>query len=160
MPLDTYRLGPLRIQIDDLQRSPVELSKVAALRLYWRANHPLTRRPYQRLWRRLAIEPWRRVLCALGKARKRLGLPLTPRILWADVRVDRFRLHARYRPQPIQTPTVIFNAEDVETDAAATWRPFFQGPLTVHPTPDPHRGDDSIEVARQLILDHLDEAED
>ena len=74
--------------------------------------------------------------------------------------MDRFRLHARYQPRPIHTPTVIVNAEDTETDAAATWRPFFRGPFTVYPTPDPHRGDDSIDAARRLILDHLAELED
>jgi hypothetical protein len=81
-------------------------------------------------------------------------LPLTPRILYADVRVERFRLHARYRPGRIHTPTVIFNAKDTETDAAATWRPYFDGPFTVHETPDPH-DEASVEAARQMILRHL-----
>ena len=55
----------------------------------------------------------------------------------------------------IRTPTVIFNASEPETDAAATWRPHFAGPLTVHETPDPHLDEASIEAARQVILRHL-----
>ena len=42
-----------------------------------------------------------------------------------------------------------------ETDAAATWRPYFKGPFTVVQTPDPHVGDDSVEQAREVILRHL-----
>jgi hypothetical protein len=87
--------------------------------------------------------------------RRRLGLPLTPGILYADVRAERFRLHRQYHPRPIQTPTVIFNAAEPETDAAATWRRVFKGPLTVHNIPDPHIGDDAVEKARNHILDHL-----
>jgi len=154
MPLDFYRLGPLRLQIDGLGRPVGELSAGEALRRYARGNHPLTRRPYRRAWRWLAIEPWRRLLCRVGRLRSRAGLPLTPRILHADVRVERFRLHAQYRPGVVHTPTVFFNAQGTETDAAATWRPFFQGPLTVVDTPDPHDSA-SVEAARKVILDHL-----
>jgi acyl carrier protein len=154
MPLDFYRLGPLRLQIDGLGRPVDELSSGEALRRYARGNHPFTRRPYRRAWRWLAIEPWRRLLCQVGRLRSRAGLPLTPRILHADVRVERFRLHAHYRPGVVHTPTVFFNARGTETDAAATWRPFLQGPLTVVETPDPH-DDESIEAARVVILDHL-----
>jgi hypothetical protein len=107
-----------------------------------------------RAWRRLAIQPWRRLLCAAGTVRGWAGLPLTPRILHADVRVERFRLHAQYRPGTVQCPTVIFNAAGTETDAAATWRPCFRGPLTVHETPDPHDGV-LVEAAREVILRHL-----
>ena len=96
----------------------------------------------------------------MGRLRRRVGLPLTERILYADVRVDRFRLHAQYRPQPIQTPTVLFNAREAETDAAETWRPYFAGPFTVHPTPDPHLGGSSIEAAQQVILRHLSDLKD
>jgi hypothetical protein len=85
---------------------------------------------------------------------------LTDRILYADVRVDRFRLHAGYRPQPIHTPTVVFNAQEAETDAAATWRPTFQGPYTAIPTPDPHLGDSSVKAAQRVILRHLNQLED
>ena len=84
-----------------------------------------------------------------------MGLPLTPRILHADVRVERFRLHAQYRPGNVHTPTVIFNATEAETDAAATWRPYFKGPFTVLETPDPHLDEASIEAARRVILRHL-----
>jgi hypothetical protein len=160
MAEDFYRIGPLRLQLDGLREPPDELPVWDALRRYSASNNPLTRRPYQRIWRWFAIEPWRRLLCLLGKARRRLGWPLTPSILWADVRVDRFRLHAGYRPGPIRTPTVFFNAVDVETDAAATWRPVFQGPFTLHPTPDPHHGEDAVEAAKKVILDHLGELED
>ncbi len=154
MPEDLYRVGPFCLQIDGLRQPVNELSMSEAARLYARANHLLTRRPYQRAWRWFAIEPWRRVLCGVGGLRKRVGLPLTPRILHADVRVERFRLHARYRPGLVRTPTVIFNARDTESDAAATWRPYFAGPLTVIGTPDPH-DEASVEAARQVILHHL-----
>ena len=155
MPVNLFPLGPLRLQIDGLRRPVADLSVGEALRLYARGNSPFTRQPYRRVWRRLVIEPWRRWLCLVGRLKRHYGLPLTERILYADVRVDRFRLHAAYRPQPIHTPTVIFNAQEAETDAAETWRPFFKGPLTVHPTPDPHLGDASAEAARQVILNHL-----
>ena len=155
MPFDFYSAGPLRLQLDGLRRPVRELSGWEILGLYARSNNPLTRRPYRRAWRWLAIEPWRRLLCFIGRLRRLAGLPLTDRILYADVRVDRFRLHATYRPGTIQTPTVIFNAAEPATDAAATWRPFFNGPLTVHNIPDPHLGEDSAERARREILRHL-----
>ncbi len=155
MPFDLYRAGPLRLQIDGLRRPVDELSVWEALRRWARGNNPLTRRLYSRAWRRLAIEPWRRLLCLVGKLRLRAGLPLTPRILNADVRVERFRLHARYRPGVVHTPTVFFNAREPETDAAATWRPCFGGPFTAVEIPDPHLDDASVEAARRVILHHL-----
>ena len=155
MPEDFYRFGPFRLQIDGLRKPVDELSTSDALRLYARGNNPLTRRPYRRAWRWLAVEPWRRLLCLVGRLRGAAGLPLTPRILHADLRVERFRLHAQYRPGLVHTPTVMFNAKEAETDAAATWRPYFKGPFTVHETPDPHLGEASIEAARQVILAHL-----
>ena len=155
MPVNFFRLGPVRLQIDGLRQPVSDLSVAEALRLYASVNSPFTRRPYRRLWRWFAIEPWRRWLCGVGRMRRLFGLPLTERILYADVRVDRFRLHAAYRPRPIGTPTVIFNAQEAETDAAETWRPYFRGPLTVHPTPDPHLGEASAEAAREVIIGHL-----
>ena len=160
MPIDFYSLGPLRLQIDGLRCPLRELSGSEVLDRYARSNNPLTRRPYRRVLRWFAIEPWRRMLCGIGRLRRMAGLPLTERIRYADVRVDRFRLHATYRPGTIHTPTVIFNAVEPATDAAATWRPFFAGPLTVHDIPDPHLGDDSAEAARREILRHLDDLGD
>jgi acyl carrier protein len=160
MPFDFYRIGPLRLQIDGLRKAVVELPLPEALRLYASANNPLTRGPYRRVWRWLAIEPWRRLLCHLGRLRRLVGLPLTRRILYADVRVDRFRLHAAYQPGSIHTPTVIFNPDEPEADIAATWRPLFEGPLTVHVTPDPHLDHDSEDTARRAILDLLGDLED
>ncbi len=107
------------------------------------------------MWRLLAIQPWRRLLCLVGKLRARMGLPLTRRILYADIRVERFRLHAGYRPGVLRTPTVLFNAREPETDAAATWRPYFDGSLTVHEIPDPHLDAASVRAAKDLILRHL-----
>lgn len=155
MPADFYSYGPLRLQIGGLRQPVAELSFRQALGRFVRANHPFTRRRYQRVWRLLAIQPWRRLPCRVGQLRRLAGLPLTPGILHADVRLERFRLHARYRPTVIRTPTVLFNAREPETDAAATWRPFFRGPFTVLDTPDPHLDEASIEAAKQLILDHL-----
>jgi len=160
MPFDIARVGPLRLQIDDLDRPVDELTSAEAVGRWLRANSPLTLAPYRRLWRRVAVEGWRRWLCHVGRLRRALGMPLTERILWADVRVDRFRLHASYRPGPVRTPAVIFNAVEPSTDAAATWRAVFAGPLTVVDTPDPHLDDDSVEAARRVILDHLDDLED
>jgi thioesterase domain-containing protein len=159
MPEDFYRIGPFRLQIDGLRRPVEELSATEALGLFARGNNPLTRRPYRRAWRRLAIEPWRRLLCLVGGLRRRAGLPLTPPLIHADVRVERFRLHAQWRPGIVRTPTVIFNARETETDAASTWRPYFQGPFTVHDTPDPH-DDASVEAAREVILRHLSDLGD
>ena len=155
MPEDIYRLGPLRLQIDDLSKPLGELTRSEILRRYARSNNPLTWRPYQRAWRWFAIEPWRRLLCGVGRIRKLAGMPLTSRILHADVRVERFRLHAGYEPGVIHTPTVIFNAREIATDAAATWRPYFRGPYSVVETPDPHLGVASAEAAREVILDHM-----
>ena len=160
MPLDFFSLGPFRLQIDGLRRPVSELSGREALDLYTRSNNPLTRRPYQRAWRWLAIEPWRRFLCGIGRLRRLAGHPLTERISYADVRVDRFRLHANYRPGALRTPTAIFNAAEPTADAAATWRPFFEGPFTVHDIPDPHLGEDSAEAARREILRHLSDLGD
>jgi acyl carrier protein len=157
MPFDLFSLGPLRLQIDGLRQPVGELSVREVLDRYLRSNSPLTLQPYRRAWRWLAIEPWRRFLCAIGRLRRLAGLPLTDRISYADVRVDRFRLHANYRPGTLRTPTVIFNAVEPATDAAATWRPFFDGPITVHDIPDPHLGEDSAEAARREILSHLRE---
>jgi acyl carrier protein len=159
MPLNFFRLGPFTLQIDGLCRPVTDLSAADALRLYARHNHPLTWAPYRRARRRLVTEPWRRALCLTGQLRARAGLPLTPRILHADVRVERFRLHAGYRPEPIQTPTLFFNAAGAKTDAAATWRPCFRGPIEVVETPDPH-DEESLHAARQVILHHLRRLED
>ncbi len=155
MPEDFYRFGPVRVQLDGLRKPVDELSASEALWLFARGNNPLTRRPYRRAWRWWAIEPWRRLLCGVGRLRKRFGLPLTRRILHADVRVERFRLHAQYRPGCVHTETVIFNAKEAETDAAATWRPYFKGPFTVHEIPDPHLDETSVEASRRVILRHL-----
>jgi pimeloyl-ACP methyl ester carboxylesterase len=159
MPENILRVGPVRLQIDNLRRPVAELSLAEALGLWVKDSHPLTRRPYQRAWRWLAVEPWRRLLCLLGRLRSRAGLPLTPRILHADLRVERFRLHSRYRPGVVRTPTVIFNAEGTRTDAAATWRPYFQGPFTVIETPDPHEPS-LVDSAREVILRNLGEMGD
>ncbi len=159
MPLNLVSFGPLRLQLDGLRRPGEELSAREALGLFARANHPLTGRPYRRAWRWLAVEPRRRLLQLVGRLRRRAGLPLGPRILHADVRVDRFRLHARYRPGVVHTPTLFFNAREPGTDAAATWRPCFGGPLTVHPISDPHLDEASVEAARREILRHLTDPE-
>ena len=126
-----------------------------ALRRFARANHPLTRRPYRRARRLLAIQPWRRLLCLVGRLRRLAGWPLTPRILHADVRLERFRLHAGYRPGVVRAPTVFFNAREPETDAAATWRPYFAGPFAVHEIPDPHLDEAAIAEVEELLLRHL-----
>ena len=156
MPENIFRIGPLRLQLDGLRRPLTELSLLQALRLYLRENHPFRMALYRRAWRRLAIEPWRRILCGVGRLRHLLGLPLTPRILHADIRVERFRLHSRWQPEAVRTPTVIFNAQEAFTDAASTWRPFFEGPLDVVAIPDPHLGEESAEAARRVILRHLE----
>jgi amino acid adenylation domain-containing protein len=160
MPFDIAHLGPLRLQIDDLRQPIEELTTTEIVRRWLRANSPLTLAPYRRLWRRTAVEGWRRWLCHVGRMRRVFGLPLTERILWADVRVERFRLHSRYRPEPIRTSTVMFNAVEPATDAAATWRPLFLGPLTIVDSPDPHLGDHAFEASRRVILEHLDGLED
>ena len=104
--------------------------------------------------------PLRHALARLGRRRSRRGLPLSRRILHADVRVERFRLHRNYRPGVVQTPTTIFNAEENAetpgTDSAATWRPVFRD-LEVVSTPDPHLDDEAVESAKRVILDRLQE---
>ena len=160
MPLDFYRFGPFRVQIDDLRQPMDELSAAEVFVRYVRANNPLTRRPYRRIWRWFAIEPWRRLLCTIGRIRVRAGLPLNARILHADVRVDRFRLHAGWQPEQISTPSVIFNAAEPGTDASATWRPHFAGPFQVIETPDPHLDEPSVEAARRVILEHLSDLDE
>jgi amino acid adenylation domain-containing protein len=155
MAEDFLRLGPFRLQLDALRQPVGELTTAEALGRWLRSNDPRTRRPYQRAFRFLAIQPWRRLVCLAGKMRQLAGLPLTPAILHADIRVERFRLHAGYRPGVLRTPTVVFNPREPGTDAAATWWPFFSGPFEVVPIPDPHEGGGSVEEARRIILDHL-----
>ena len=159
MPVDFFRAGPFRVRIDGLRQPLTDLGAVDVLRHYLRSNHPLTRGPYRRGRQWLFERPWRRTLGRLGAIRRRRGLPLTPRQLQADVRVERFRLHAQYRPGPVHTPTEFFNPVGPASDAAATWRPYFKGPLTVHPIPDPH-DEASVDAARRLVLDHLRELGD
>ncbi len=160
MPLNFFSLGPLRLQIDGLRKPLAELTTAQAWELLARENNPLTRRPYGRAWRFLAQKPWRHFLCLVGRVRRLFGLPLTPRILHADVRLERFRLHRGYQPRTIRTPTVIFNPKEAEADMAATWKPYFEGPLTVVETPDPHLGDIAIGRAKELILRQLDDLEE
>ena len=154
MPVDFCRLGPVRVRIDGLERPLSELGTAAALRLWLRSNHPFTRPPYRRARQWLAERPWRRLLALAAGARQRAGLPLTPRLLQADARVERFRLHAHYRPGPVRTPTIFFNPLDTPSNAAATWRPYFTGPFTVHGIPDPH-DERSVTAARDAVLQHL-----
>ena len=155
MAMDFYRIGPVQVQLDGLRKPVRELSPSEAMRLYAQSNHPFTRRPYRRVWRWLGIEPYRRLMCAVGRLKAMAGQPRTPRILHADIRVERFRLHAGYRPGIVTTPTVVFNAREPETDAAATWRPYFAGPYTVVETPDPHLDGASVDAARDVILRYL-----
>jgi hypothetical protein len=155
MAEDFLRLGPFRLQLDALRQPVGELTTAEALGRWLRSNDPRTRRPYQRAFRFLAIQPWRRLVCLAGKMRQLAGLPLTPAILHADIRVERFRLHAGYRPGVLRTPTVVFNPREPGTDAAATWWPFFSGPFEVVPIPDPHDGGGSVEEAQRILLDHL-----
>ena len=77
----------------------------------------------------------------------------------ADARVERYRLHAAYRPAPLRTPTTFFNPIGPATDSAATWRPYFIGPLNVHPIPDPH-DDASVHAAREAVLAYLQGLDD
>jgi hypothetical protein len=159
MPLDTRRLGPLPLwlRVDGLDRPLDELKGLDLVRQVLRDLSPLTRRPYERLWRYLKVKPKRRLLCRLARHRQRRGLPLTPAMLDADVRQERFRLHREFSPVGIETPTVIFNPRDGRTDAAATWRGAFGGSLTVIDIPDPHDGEAALEGAKEIILSHIEE---
>jgi len=157
MPLDHCQLGPIRLQLDRLRKPVEELSAGEIWSLLAKQSNPLTRRPWARARRLLMLQPWRHFLCRVGKLRQRFGLPLTQRGLFADVRIERFRLHRHYRPGIVYSPTVIFNPEESKTDIAATWHPHFGGPFTVVDTPDPHLGEEAIEEAKRVILTHLDE---
>ncbi|MCH9651938.1 MAG: amino acid adenylation domain-containing protein [Deltaproteobacteria bacterium] len=177
MPIDLYRFGPFRIPLDRLPGPKKDLTGWQALRLFLQGNNLLTRPFYARLRFWLTVQPWRWLLCLVGEIRGWLGLPLTPQILHADVRLERFRLHSRYRPEVIRTPTIIFDAPEAQNDAsaganptsgpspspspqaAATWRPYFEGPFTIQETPDPHLGEASAEAARKVILRHLKDLE-
>ena len=159
MPADFYRMGPFRVRIDGLRQPLTELGQAAVLGQWLRSNHPLTRGPYRRVRQLVAERPWRRMLSLIGSMRRRAGFPPVPRLLHADVRVERFRLHARYRPGPVHTPTIFFNPVGTTTDAAATWRPYFLGPLTIHSIPDPHDAQ-SVAAARDVVLQHLGAMED
>jgi hypothetical protein len=155
MPFDMARMGPLRLQLDGLREPVDSLSAGQALGRWLRINHPLSPSLYRRLWRWSGIEGWRRFQCWRGRVRRRRGLPLTEAMQWADVRVDRFRLHAKYNPGATAVPTVIFNGVEPETDAAATWRDRFTGPFDVVPIPDPHGSEAAVERARAVILETL-----
>lgn len=159
MPVDFYCLGPFRARIDGLQRPLAGLGTPEVLRHFLRSNHPLTNGPWRRGRQWLTERPWRRILGLTGALRRRAGLSVSPRLLQADVRVERFRLHATYRPGPVSTPTTFFNPIGPATDSAATWRPYFRGPLTVQAIPDPH-DDASVDAARKQIIDFLGEGID
>lgn len=156
MPLDFARLGPFRVQIGRLDRSVDELSTGAIARRLASDLQPFGREFYRRGRRALVVQPWRRLLCAAAWWRRRAGLPLTPALIHADIRVERFRLHSAYRPGVIHAPTMFFNAREPATDAAATWRPHFAGPLDVVEIPDPHGGGAAVEGAKCLIVEQLE----
>ncbi|MCG8469632.1 MAG: amino acid adenylation domain-containing protein [Gemmatimonadetes bacterium] len=157
MPLDHFGRGPLRFQVGGLDRPPSRLSLSEAVVRSFRYGGPLSGRFLPRARWLLATRPWRRLLSTVGRLRRGLGLPLTPRILDADVRAERFRLHRAFRPAPIRTPTVFFNPVEPDTDAAATWRPCFAGPLEVVDFPDPHLGEPFVGRAQDIVLRHLGE---
>ena len=159
MPVDFFRAGPLRFRVDGLRGPVSELDTSAALRQHLRTLHPFSRAPYRRGRQWLIERPWRRLLGFAGALRRRSGLPLTPTLMHADARVERYRLHADYRPAPLRTPTTFFNPIGPATDSAATWRPYFIGPLNVHPIPDPH-DDASVHAAREAVLAHLQDLDD
>jgi amino acid adenylation domain-containing protein len=154
MPLDFVRLGPFRVRVDGLRGPLTELQARDILRHYIATNHPLTRGPYRRARQLLFERPWRRSLSLMGASRRRRGLPLTEPQMQADARVERYRLHATYRPGPVQAPTEFFNPIGPASDAAATWRPYFTGPLAIHPIPDPH-DETSVGSARDAVLEQL-----
>ena len=77
----------------------------------------------------------------------------------ADVRLERFRLHSAYRPEPLDLPIRIFTPEP-EHDAAATWRPLFPGSFDAVATPDPHDGEAQLRAAQQALGEHWRELED
>lgn len=160
MPLDFYRLGPLKLQLEGLRKPLEELSAAEATALLARGARPWAPTPYARLRRLLVTRPKRQLQVWQGDLRKKRGQDLTPDILHADVRVERFRLHAQYRPGVIETPTVIFNGEEPAVDSAATWRSHFRGDLQVVPIPDPHLGDDKIAGARERIRQYLEQESD
>ncbi|REJ75792.1 MAG: amino acid adenylation domain-containing protein, partial [Acidobacteria bacterium] len=148
MPLDVWRRGPLSLQLPGVRRPVGELGTGEALRHWARGMNPLTRAPYVWARRWLLVEPWRRLVCLRGKVRRLRGLPLTEAIQWADVRVDRFRLHRGWRPQRQATPTTWIGPADV----AATWRPWFTGAFEVLDSADPHDGPEArLEVERLLV---------
>ena len=145
------------LQLDGLRRPAEELGAGGALLRWLRSNQPFGRRLYERLRMSLVTRPQRRLMCAQARRRRARGLPLTPAQQHADVRVDRFRLHARYRPGVIRTPTDFFNPVEPATDAAATWRRCLAGPFTAHSVPDPHLGPDEMRAAEARILERLAE---
>ncbi len=138
----------------------MEQAGVPVERLYLLTPMPLHRAPtsgpvWSRARQAFLVRPWRRVLTELGRVRRVRGLPLTPRMLHADVRAERFRLHARYRPGVIRTPTVFFDPDTPDSSVVEGWRPHFEGPLTVVSIPDPHLGEPRISQAKEAILGAL-----
>jgi acyl carrier protein len=159
MPVDFFRAGPFRIRIDGLTQPLAELGAGEAVRRWLRSMSPVSRRPYRRGRQWLVERPWRRTLSLVGALRRRRGLPLTPRLMLADAQVERFRLHAGHEFAPVRTPVEFFNPVGPASDSAATWRPYFAGPLRVHPIPDPH-DDTTVAAARDAVLAHLHDVGD
>ncbi|MEM7515639.1 MAG: alpha/beta hydrolase, partial [Planctomycetota bacterium] len=155
MPLDFHTVGPLRLQLDALRSAPEDLSAGELRSALWRSYGP--RKIASRLWRGLGVKNYRRLLRWSGKRGLARGEDLSPRVAHADVRLDRFSLHSRYAPEPISVPTLFFNGDEPETDAAATWKNRFEGPLEIFTTPDPHEGEDAYRLAQEQILRVLDE---
>lgn len=159
MPLDLVDVGPLRLQLPGLDRPAADLAPGRALATWVAGLPPWRRSTWQRIWRRTAVEARRRAVCAVGRRLRSRGRPLSHEILWADVRVDRFRLHARYRPAPLAVPTTFLDPEDAGGSAFGTWRDVFTGPVEVVEVPDPHGDDTAVERAKAVLREVLDRVE-
>ncbi|WP_078120058.1 non-ribosomal peptide synthetase [Thiosocius teredinicola] len=157
MAIDHVRIGPFKFQLHNLRRSLGEMSAGEKLIHIARDNNPLTLRPYRHFSRLIRMRLWRRVQVAYARVRKALGLSLGAELLHADVRVERFRLQSNYRPRNIHAATVILNAQETSTNAAATLRPYLLGPLEVVDIPDPHI-DANVAMATERLLEYLQQA--
>ncbi|MEM6484976.1 MAG: amino acid adenylation domain-containing protein [Pseudomonadota bacterium] len=159
MPLNIARVGPLRLELEGLCEPIDTLTPWQCVRRWCRANPPWSIKPYRRMWNATAVEGWRRALCWLGHLWRARGMDLTEAMQWADVRVNRFRLHAHYVPKTLSVPTVFFNPQEPATDSAATWRRVFSGSLEIVASPDPHLGLSSVTASQALIESRLETLE-
>jgi thioesterase domain-containing protein len=150
-PWNMVRIGPFRLQLRQCRRPVTDIPAGRAGLLWLADNRPWA--PY--LWRRIGrvflATPYRRLVLALAAQRS----SLSPRMMQADSDYERFRLFFSHRPSPIAAPTLFFNAQGPDYDAATLWRPYLTGPLDVRDIDTVHQQVGATPATRAAVVEAL-----